>query len=85
MDLNVKLQGLKHKIAKDHGCFCKNTGLRQFSGINKLFFYRKRHGPGLRYRGPGSQMRRMGPRDLIKCGSSIHISIGPDLIDEGVS
>jgi hypothetical protein len=39
MDLNVKLQGLKHNFEKVQGCFCKITTASEFSLITKLFFY----------------------------------------------
>jgi hypothetical protein len=38
MDLNVKLQGLKHNLGKVHGCFCKITVLWDFIEFLELFY-----------------------------------------------
>jgi hypothetical protein len=66
MDLNVKLQGLKYNFGKVWGCHCKNTAVRIFSELNKLFSYRKMRRPSACSYGPSPPARRTGPRALHK-------------------
>jgi hypothetical protein len=52
MDLNVKLQGLKHNFRKDQGCFCKISRCRRVSELNELFSNWKSNGISLWAHGP---------------------------------
>jgi hypothetical protein len=57
MELNVKLQGLKHNFEKVRGCLCKISKRQLFSRFIELFFYWKSHRIGLR----NSELESMDP------------------------
>jgi hypothetical protein len=41
VDLNVKLQVLKHNFRKVQGCFFKNPGIYLILGIYRIIFLKK--------------------------------------------
>jgi hypothetical protein len=71
MDLNVKLQGLKHNLEKVWGCFCKISGVWEFLEFLELFSERKLRGIGPWTSGPGPRRSAHGSMDpLFNVGRS---------------